>query len=209
MPTPRRALTALLVLGLTARCSPGATPTAAAAPTPATEPQDRGGAPPAPASPTPAPPEPAPPVASPAPPAAPPAPAPAASIVREAAAVDPAGTVTALAPGGETVVDPAVTFRVELSVASADARLALVDAADAHVPASGAQEVAATTRLTLSPAAPLTPGGRYTLRLDGAIARELHDAGGKAYLPLALSVRAAGQPPPPDPKAKPKKKARK
>jgi hypothetical protein len=201
MRMPPRAACALLASVLLPACSPGASaPPAALAPVAqAPSPQT---SPPSP---------PAPPAAEPVAPAAPPAPedpGPVAALVREAAAVEPGGRATALASGGETLVDPAVTFRVELRTASPDARLVLLDGRDALVPASGAQEVGGSTRLTLSPAAPLAPGARYTLRIEGAVSRELHDGDGKAYTPLALSMRTSGQPAPPEPKEKAKPKAK-
>jgi hypothetical protein len=138
----------------------------------------------------------------------------AAAILRGFAAVEPGVACpaagerctqrTALAPGAEAVVDPAATFEVELSERAADARLVLLDGRDDLVPASGARELSATTRLTLVPAAPLVPGSRYALRVDGASSRELHDDAGRAYAPISVTVLAAGTPPPPE--AKPEKK---
>jgi hypothetical protein len=113
-----------------------------------------------------------------------------------------------LAPGAEVVVDPAATFEVELSARAPDARLVLVDGRDDLVPASGARELAAGTRLTLAPAAPLVPGSRYALRLDGAATRELHDEAGRAFAPLSLPILAAGTPPPPEPKRPARRKRR-
>jgi hypothetical protein len=102
-----------------------------------------------------------------------------------------------LSVGAETLVDPAARFRVTLSVASRDARLALLDAADAHVPASGTTEVAGgTTVLTLAPSEPLRPGGRYQLRVDGATGRALTSEDGRAFGPASLAVVAAGTPAP-------------
>lgn len=145
--------------------------------------------------------EPAVPAAEPAPspPPAPPAPAPASSVVREVTALQPDDTSTALAPDGVTVVDPSATFRVVLAGTSRDARLALHDAADAAVPATSGIEVGETTALTLSPAAPLVPGSRYQLRLDGAVTRELH-MGDRPFTPAMYAVQAAGEPPPPPPR---------
>ncbi|BDG06519.1 hypothetical protein [Anaeromyxobacter oryzae] len=226
MPKPPRAACALLASGLLAACSPGpasapaaavtpetATPPAAEQPLAQATPQPGALAAPPPGAPAPsgtpsgtpeaAPPETAPPRPEPPPP---PPPSPVTAVLRQVAAVEPGGAATALARTGETVVDPSVSFRVELAVPTTDARLVLLDGADALVSASGSQEVGATTRLTLSPAAPLTPGARYTLRVDGAVTRELHDSSGKAYAPAALALRAAGQPPPPEPKQKPKKR---
>jgi hypothetical protein len=66
--------------------------------------------------------------------------------------------------------------------------------------------VGATSRFTLSPAAPLVPGSRYVLRLDGARTRELEDAAGRAFAPVSLRVLVAGEPPKPEPKPAPRKK---
>jgi hypothetical protein len=156
----------------------------------------------------------APPASAPLPPTAPspaapaPVPTPTAAPLREAVALEPAGNAIPLGREPETVVDPAASFRVELAVSLADARLVLLDGQDAHVAASAAQEVGPTTRLTLAPAAPLTPGSRYTLRIEGASRREVHDAAGKAYAPLSVVVLAAGSPPPAEPKRKPARKGR-
>jgi hypothetical protein len=125
--------------------------------------------------------------------------------IREAVAVDPTGPIP-LSLEDETVVDPAAVFRVELAAEIADGRILLLDAADAIVPASGTREVGATTRFTLTPAAPLVPGSRYLLRLDGARARELEDVAGRALAPLSLRVLVAGEPPKPEPKPAPKRK---
>jgi hypothetical protein len=130
---------------------------------------------------------------------------PAAARIREAVAVDPTGPIP-LSLEDETVVDPAAVFRVELAAEIADGRILLLDAADAIVPASGTREVGATTRFTLTPAAPLVPGSRYLLRLDGARARELEDVAGRALAPLSLRVLVAGEPPKPEPKPAPKRK---
>ncbi len=138
---------------------------------------------------------------------APPTPS-AAAIIRSATAVEPSGR-TALAAGVDTVVDPAATFEIDLSGRSADARLVLLDGRDALVAATSAREVGpASTRLTLAPAAPLSPGSRYVLRVDGAATRELHDAGGRAYEPVAHPLLVAGTPPPPEPKKPPKRRRR-
>lgn len=137
-----------------------------------------------------------------------PGPAPsAATLVREAVAVDPTGPIP-LARDEETVVDPAASFRVELRGEVPDGRLVLLDAADAIVPSSGTREVGATTRFTLAPAAKLVPGSRYVLRLDGARAREIQDVAGRTFAPLNLTVLVAGEPPKPEPKPAPKRKRR-
>lgn len=139
---------------------------------------------------------PTPPTSTSTPPAPPP---PAAPPIRSALAREPAGT-TALSATGENVVDPAATFEVELDARLADARLVLLDAADAHVPAQDVREVGATTRLTLAPEKPLVPASRYVLRADGAARREMRDPDGRAYAPVAFALLVAGDPPPPEPK---------
>jgi hypothetical protein len=147
----------------------------------------------------------APPAAAPAPPPAPPPPA--TENQRGATAIEPTQRIP-LAPGAEVVVDPQATFEVELSARVADARILLVDARDDMVPAAGSRELSAGTRLTLAPSAPLVPGSRYALRIDGAAERELHDQAGRAFSPLTLPILAAGTPPPPEPKRPPRKKKR-
>jgi hypothetical protein len=141
-----------------------------------------------------------------APQAAPePPPAPAAAVLTSAAAVEPSQRVPLVA-GTEVVVDPAARFEIELSVRSSDARLVLLDARDDILPATGGRELGAgTTRLSLSPAAPLVPGSRYALHLDGATDRELHDDAGREFAPITFPLLAAGTPPPPEPKAPAKK----
>jgi hypothetical protein len=128
-------------------------------------------------------------------PAPPPPPLTATAIVREAAALQPGDATSPLAPEGETAIDPLATFRVALSEPSRDARLVLLDAADAAVPAQASTEVGTTTVLTLAPSSPLAPGAHYRLRLDGAVTRELH-AGETAYLPAAWGLKATGDPTP-------------
>jgi hypothetical protein len=194
----RRALVwPLLLLG----CSRSSPP--AAADSSSTGPTEVVAAAPAPgAAPTPAPtPEPAQ-VATPAPEAP-------AAAVKEASELPPGdgSSPTPLSPDGETVVDPASRFRVVLAGASRDARLLLLDATGAAVPASEATEVGAATTLTLAPSTALTPGSRYQLRLDGAVGRELH-LGDKGYPPSRYALRAAGEPPPSQAKAAPKRKRR-
>jgi hypothetical protein len=123
--------------------------------------------------------------------------------------VEPAARL-ALTPSAEVVVDPAASFELELAARLVDARLVLVDGRGDLVPATGTREIAGSTKITLQPVAPLTPGSRYALRLDGSAQRELRDAGGRSFAPLMLPLLAAGSPPPPEPKrpAKKKKKRR-
>lgn len=135
-------------------------------------------------------------------PAAPPAPPPSAlELAKELVAVEPAGELP-LSPETETVVDPAATFRVVLGARFADARLQLLDRADAAIPAAGTREVGATTVLTLAPSRPLVPGSRYHLRLDGDRTRDLLDDAGGVHGPFTVDVLAAGTPPPPEPAKK-------
>jgi hypothetical protein len=147
-------------------------------------------------------------------PAVPPAPSPApppipsaAALLRSAVAVEPAQRI-ALVPGGEVVVDSGATFEIELSARLPDAVLALVDGRDDLVASTSSRELAAGTRLTLSPAAPLVPGSRYVLRIDGASQRDLHDEAGRAFAPLTLPILVAGSPPPPEPKKPARRKKR-
>lgn len=137
-----------------------------------------------------------------------PTPVPVATVIKEAVAVEPAGAVLPLTRERDTVIDPGARFEVVLSVASPDARLVLIDYKDALVAGAEAHEVGQVTRLTLAPTAPLTPGRRYTLRVDGAATRELHDAGGKAFTPSVLTIRVAGAtlPEPKDPAARRKRR---
>jgi hypothetical protein len=101
-------------------------------------------------------------------------------------------------------VDPGASFRVVLAGRFPDARLSLLDGADAMVAGAGGREVAASTTVTFQPAAPLRPGSAYRLRIDGAVTRELHAAEGTTRTPVELHLLAAGEPP--GKKVKPKKK---
>jgi hypothetical protein len=125
-------------------------------------------------------------------------------VLRAAVALEPSGTSVPL-QATETVVDPGATFRVELAATLTDVRVVLLDRADAIVPASETREVGQATTLTLAPAAPLVPASHYTLRVDGARERELHDAAGHAFAPVTLPILVAGE----APKAEPKKAATK
>jgi hypothetical protein len=126
--------------------------------------------------------------------------------VLEAQALIP-GAGTALKTGEQTTVDPGSTFRIVLKGTFAEARLSLLDGADAMQPAAGAREAGPTTTVTLQPAAPLRPGGAYRLRVDGATTRELRAADGSVRAPVELHLLAAGEPPP-EPRARPKKPKR-
>jgi hypothetical protein len=155
-------------------------------------------------------------IATPAPIAAPtaaPAPAPtspppqpsALNLAKELVVVEPTGELP-LSRDGETVVDPASSFRVVLGAKLEDARLSLHDGDDAVISSKGTREVGATTALTLSPATPLVPGSRYHLRVDGDRARDLHDDAGGVHAPFTLALLVAGQPPPPPPPQKKKRR---
>jgi hypothetical protein len=97
------------------------------------------------------------------------------------------------------VVDPAVQFQVEVAVPLVDARLALLDSADAMIAGVESHEIGASwSRFTLAPDAPLRPGSTYSLRLDGAAEREAHDSEGRTYQITAWDLRIAGEPPPPE-----------
>jgi hypothetical protein len=137
-------------------------------------------------------------------PAPPPLPAP----LSLAEAVEPSGARVELSPTTEAVVDPASTFRVVLPGRSDDARLSLLDAADALVPAAGTREVGEQTLLVVTPRQPLVPASRYLLRVEGARGRDLHDAAGRAAGPVELHLVAAGSPPEKPAKAVRKKKRR-
>jgi hypothetical protein len=109
---------------------------------------------------------------------------------------------------GESQVEPASSFRVAAGAPLADARLALYDAQEALVPSEEQAEIgSAASRFALSPARPLRPGGRYTLRLEGAAGREIHDLSGAAYRPLSSALLAAGEAPAEPPaRRKPRKR---
>ncbi|HSM91961.1 MAG TPA: hypothetical protein VLT47_03680 [Anaeromyxobacteraceae bacterium] len=127
----------------------------------------------------------------------PPLPAPLAA----AEAIEAGGAHVDLAPGIEAIVEPSSTFRVVLPGRSEDARLSLLDAAENLVPSKTTREVGAETILTVAPVQPLVPASRYLLRLEGARARDLHDAAGKAAGPVELRLVVAGTPPAPEKKA--------
>jgi hypothetical protein len=99
---------------------------------------------------------------------------------------------SSLSQAAETPVEPGSSFRVELPVALADARLSLLDAGDAMVPSSGAREVGQATLLTLKPAVALPPGAHLRLRIDGSATRELHGADGRRFVPLEWPVLVTG-----------------
>jgi hypothetical protein len=180
----RRALPALLALLACGRSSPPASPPA---PPPQAAPAPEPAAPPAEAE---------------------PAPQAAAAPVREAAALQPGGVVAALAAEGETRIDPSATFRLALSGPSHDARLTLLDASNAAVPAIAKGEIGEDTVLTLEPSVPLAPGGRYQLRLDGAVTRDFH-LGEQGHAPVAYALKVIGEPSPPPKAARPAHRGKK
>jgi len=135
----------------------------------------------------------------PPPPPPPPDPAPAIGVVGEAEVLEPGEVTTPMSAEGETTIDPSSTFRVVLNGRSVDARLALLDRDQAAVPAAALAEVGEATVLTLSPTAPLVPGSRYRLRLDGAVTSDLH-LGDRSFPPTLYSLKIAGEPPPPPPR---------
>jgi hypothetical protein len=108
----------------------------------------------------------------------------------------------------ETEIDPASSFLVELSGKLRDARLVLLDPANAHVPAKSTREVGKITRLTLAPSSPLVPGSRYVLRVEGASRREIRD-GARSYAPFSFRMLASGTAPPPEAKKQAKSRQRK
>jgi hypothetical protein len=99
-----------------------------------------------------------------------------------------------LSAAGETTVEPRAGFRVELPVAIPDARLSLLDGADAMVPSAGSRLVGPATVLTLTPTAALEAGARFRLRVDGAASRPLHAADGRRFEPLEWLVVVDGEP---------------
>jgi hypothetical protein len=129
--------------------------------------------------------------------AEPPLPAP----ISSAEAIEPNGVRLALSASTEAIVDPASSFRIVLPGRSDDARLSLLDATENLVPAKATREVGAETVLTVTPVQPLVPASRYLLRLDGARARDLHDAAGRAAGPVELRLVAAGAAPAPEKKS--------
>jgi hypothetical protein len=109
-----------------------------------------------------------------------------------------------LRSGEQVTVDPGATFRVLLKGTFREARLSLLDAADAMQPSAGAREAGPITTVTLQPTAPLKPGAGYRLRIDGATTRELKSTDGATRTPVEYSILAAGEPSP-ESRAKPKK----
>jgi hypothetical protein len=150
------------------------------------------------------------PIAPPAPaPTTPPVPsAPAALPLTRAQALEPNAATVTLAPGEEAVVDAGARFQLEIGRALRDARLVLVDAADAHVTGSEVREVGTTTVLELTPEPPLRPGSRYLLRVEGIDGGPIRGGDGVAYEPVTVPLIVAGTPPPPEPERKPARRKR-
>jgi hypothetical protein len=74
------------------------------------------------------------------------------------------------------------------------------------VPSTSEAEVGPSgSRFVLTPQEPLTPAGRYVLRLEGLESRLVRSADGRTFEPMVLPFRVSGEPPPPPPR-KPKKK---
>ena len=182
-------LAAFLSLGTAVACTPATPPQAVSGST----------GPSGPAAPT----GPTGPIAEPAVPPAPP--------VLPATAVEArlGDTVVAIAPDASALVEPAASFEVRLPIAVRGARLVLLDARDAVVPSNESAEVGgSTSRFTLVPMEPLTPGSRYVLRVEGLESRMVKSDDGRAFEPLAVPFRVAGEPPPAPPKKAKKKRPR-
>jgi hypothetical protein len=110
--------------------------------------------------------------------------------IRVAEARTPGGSV-ALSPAGTTEVPGGSAFEVSVGARVDEARLQLLDARDAAVPASGTTVIDAETRFTLAPDEPLRPG-EYVLRLEGLRSAPPRTADGTAFAPAAWRVSVAG-----------------
>jgi hypothetical protein len=182
-------LAAILSLGAAVACTPATPPQAASGST-------------GPSGPT-APTGPTGPIAEPAVPPAPP--------VLPTTAVEArlGDNVVAIAPDASALIEPAASFEVRLPIAVRGARLVLLDARDAVVPSNESAEVGGSaSRFTLVPMEPLTPGSRYVLRVEGLDSRLVRSVDGRAFEPLAIPFRVAGEPPPAPPKKAKKKRPR-
>ncbi len=112
-------------------------------------------------------------------------------------------------PDGTEAVDPASSFEVRSPLAVRAARLVLLDSRDAMVPSTSESEVGPSgSRFVLTPQDPLTPAGRYVLRLEGLENRLVRSVDGTTFEPLAVPFRVAGEPPPAPPKKVKKKRSR-
>ncbi len=114
-----------------------------------------------------------------------------------------------LDPASPAPVDPASAFEVRVPVALRGARLVLLDAQDAIVPATSTSEVQAASRYVLTPGEPLQPAARYLLRLEGVESRLVPAADGRTFEPLAVPLVTTGEPAPrPPPRKSGKKRSR-
>jgi len=128
------------------------------------------------------------------------------SIVAEARL--PPATVTPLDLAG-TTVDPNGTFELRSQLPLRAARLVLLDAQDAMVPATVDSEIGTSSRFTLVPLEPLRPGSRYLLRLEGLVSQALQGGDGSTFEPVAFPLLTSGEPPQkPPPKKSSKKRSR-
>lgn len=103
-------------------------------------------------------------------------------------------------------VDPGATFELRVSAPVRGARLVLLDAQDAMVPAGSDAEPGAVSRFTLVPLEPLRPGSRYQLRLEGLESRLVRSEDGRVFEPAVLPLTTTGEPPPKAPSRKPTRK---
>lgn len=119
------------------------------------------------------------------------------------------GAALLLDPAAPAPVDPGSAFEVRVPIALRGARLVLLDAQDAIVPATSTVEVQAATRLVITPAEPLQPGARYLLRLEGVESRLVPAADGRTFEPLAVPLATTGEPAPrPPPRKAGKRRSR-
>jgi len=112
-------------------------------------------------------------------------------------------------PDGTDPVDPASGFEVRSPVSVQAARLVLLDSRDAMVPSTSEAEITPSgSRFVLTPQEPLTPAGRYVLRLEGLESRLVRSSDGRAFEPVAIPFRVSGEPPAAPPKKAKKKRSR-
>lgn len=110
-----------------------------------------------------------------------------------------AGKEQPLSRTGTTLIDPLlqVQFRIDIAVPITDGRFALLDEQNAMVSSTGENQLSgSSTHYTLTPEGALIPGTKYRLRVDGSSVREIHDAAGRAYLPLFIELKTTGERPP-------------
>ncbi len=143
-------------------------------------------------------------------PSGPAAPAPPPATLPVSSATSRVGeTSTPIQPDGTDPVDPGSAFEVRSPVSVQAARLVLLDSRDAMVPATSESEIAPSgSRFVLTPQEPLTPAGRYVLRLEGLESRLVRANDGRAFEPLVIPFRVAGEPPAAPPKKAKKKRSR-